>query len=552
MANERQASALAPAQPAYILRGHTSQIHSVQFVRQNRRLLTGDADGWVVYWRLESKRPLAVWRAHDATILGTAEWPSDRLITHGRDNTLRIWQLRATDEDVFSTVLPADGASLHRPKPWLLHTLPVNTLNFCAFSMCPEQYAFDQRRRPGPTPDRDAALARVSDSIIVAVPARDDKKIEVYQFPDEKLVSVVPRVESKDTGMVMAVKLAHHNPSNAAMVIAGYEGGFTAVYLLRPQRTAKSIPDFAQLIYLSQPHAQPILSLDASPDAKTYFTSAADALISAHRIPELPLNIQADSTTPMGADRLLAPAGGPKELESSGGPITRDEPSQTVDTGSAARGKKSNQPDEPAGAVPPSTSPSTSPVGLGDTAAEPPPLSFSKQPVAQGSSNSNSSFTKPAGLSALLSSAAPPSKVKPATPASSSVQVQPPYKMAQTRHAGQQSLRIRSDGRLLVTGGWDSRVRIYSSKTLKEVAVLKWHKEGVYAVDFGCILDPASVGEHSRQKSADLPPEAGDGRVAPREHGLGRLQRQREERMQLKHWVAAGAKDGKISLWEVF
>ena len=81
MANERQASALAPAQPAYILRGHTSQIHSVQLVRQNRRLLTGDADGWVVYWRLESKRPLAVWRAHDATILGTAEWPSDRLIT---------------------------------------------------------------------------------------------------------------------------------------------------------------------------------------------------------------------------------------------------------------------------------------------------------------------------------------------------------------------------------------------------------------------------------------------------------------------------------------
>jgi WD40 repeat protein len=81
MALERQTSALPPAQPSYILRGHTSQIHSVQFVRQNRRLLTGDADGWVVYWKLETKRPLAVWKAHHGAILGTGEWGRDRLIT---------------------------------------------------------------------------------------------------------------------------------------------------------------------------------------------------------------------------------------------------------------------------------------------------------------------------------------------------------------------------------------------------------------------------------------------------------------------------------------
>jgi hypothetical protein len=34
--------------------------------------------------------------------------------------------------------------------------------------------------------------------------------------------------------------------------------------------------------------------------------------------------------------------------------------------------------------------------------------------------------------------------------------------------------------------------------------------------------------------------------------GLGKLQKQREETMQLKHWIVAGAKDGKVSLWEVF
>lgn len=37
-------------------------------------------------------------------------------------------------------------------------------------------------------------------SVLIAVPARDDKKAEVYQFPEEKLRFVVPRAQSKDTG----------------------------------------------------------------------------------------------------------------------------------------------------------------------------------------------------------------------------------------------------------------------------------------------------------------------------------------------------------------
>jgi hypothetical protein len=101
---------------------------------------------------------------------------------------LRIWQLRPEDEAALSTVLPADAAAAaaaaELPKPWLLHMLPVNTLNFCAFSMCYEH----------------PAKTASSDSILVAVPGRDDKKLEVYQFPHEKLRCVVPRALSTDTG----------------------------------------------------------------------------------------------------------------------------------------------------------------------------------------------------------------------------------------------------------------------------------------------------------------------------------------------------------------
>lgn len=104
-------------------------------------------------------------------------------------------------------------------------------------------------------------------------------------------------------------------------------------------------------------------------------------------------------------------------------------------------------------------------------------------------------------------------------------------------------------------------MRIYSAKTLKEVAVLKWHKEGVYATAFGEILDHDSLQVFT---SGDVP----DGQTSTNHvdvdkvalttraneglTGLGKLQKQRERDMQMKHWVVAGAKDGKVSLWNVF
>ncbi|KAF2275558.1 WD40 repeat-like protein [Westerdykella ornata] len=489
-ATTTQSSSRPPAQPSYIFRGHSAAIHSVQIIRQNRRLLTGDADGWVVSWNLESKRPVAVWRAHEATILGAEEWSTDKIITHGRDSALRIWQLGDGDEAHLSKVLPADGSGIHRPKPWLLHTLPVNTLNFCAFSMC--------REHRDSTQQQTASHAGVADSILVAVPARDDKKIEVYRFPEEKLVYVVPQVQPTDTGMTMAVKLTYHRPSNKLLLIAGYEGGFTAVHLLgtSSQYSSEATTDpalqLAQTIYLSQPHTQPILSLDALPDAKVYFTSSADAVIAAHRIPELPVDIgYASASSGEGISELESSSIGPSRPEHvSAGPAAEDNPriSTTKDEDSQSLFQAES---------------------LSGLQAEP---------------------SKPSGLSSLLAKAAPQPNVNPKPPPPQQLTIQPPFQTTQTKHSGQQSLRVRSDGRLLVTGGWDSRIRIYSTKTLKEVAVLKWHNDGVYAAGFSEILDST------------------DERLS----GLSRLQKQREVRIQNKHWVVAGARDGKVSLWEVF
>lgn len=297
--------------------------------------------------------------------------------------------------------------------------------------------------------------------------------------------------------MAMAVKLVRHQATQNILLLAGYEGGVTAVFKLPGNCTGPGI-ESAELVYLSQPHSQPILSLDASPDGDSYFTSSADAMLAMHRIPTLP-NIS------KGQDRLDHREDADSDPLSS----TLSEQEESMNNSPWTVSQEAD---------------------VSYTKLEEDGLSthFTKQPINQATREN----PKPSGLHSMLSSNQPfqAKRVMPSQP----VTVQPPYKVVDTKHAGQQSLRVRSDGRLVVTGGWDARIRIYSSRTLKEVAVLKWHKQGVYAVAFGQVLT-----------AEDLMPQE-------YVRAVGGRPEQRETQMKLKHWVAAGAKDGKISLWEVY
>lgn len=71
----------SPPAPKAILRGHKAQVHAATFIRQNERLITGDAEGYVVLWDLTIMRPRAVWRAHESAILGIKGWGDDKIIT---------------------------------------------------------------------------------------------------------------------------------------------------------------------------------------------------------------------------------------------------------------------------------------------------------------------------------------------------------------------------------------------------------------------------------------------------------------------------------------
>lgn len=79
---EMSSDSFQPVQPAYILRGHSAPVHALHFTQDNQRLLTGDADGWLVSWNLAFKRPVASWKAHGKAILGLGAWGQDRLISY--------------------------------------------------------------------------------------------------------------------------------------------------------------------------------------------------------------------------------------------------------------------------------------------------------------------------------------------------------------------------------------------------------------------------------------------------------------------------------------
>jgi ASTRA-associated protein 1 len=205
--------------------------------------------------------------------------------------------------------------------------------------------------------------------------------------------------------MVMAISIFPHPKTTQLTVIAGYESGHTVVSQLTSSQTW-------QVLYTTQAHTQPILSLDVSPPKDYYLTSAADAIVAKHPIP----------------------------------------------------------------------------------------------------TSSESNMTSVENM---------------------------PLKTLSTKHSGQQGLRMRDDGKIFATAGWDSRVRVYDARSMKELAVLKWHKDGCYAVSF------ADVQTGTEEE------EGTEGTLVGRSGKLT-VREERLRKAKMAHWLAAGSKDGKVSLWDIY
>lgn len=462
-----------PPQPRAILRGHRAQVHAAAFIRSNQRLLTGDADGFVVAWDLAIMRPRAVWQAHGDAILGVAGWAPDKIITHGRDNKLIVWKLAVDDESALSSTLPLDPVTQLRPKPWMLHLLEVNTMNFCSFASCPTSSSVVPAAPATPASSSENPSGFGSELLLAVPNTLASEAVDIYHLPSQTRIHTVRL--GQENGMAMALALVWL--SDALTLIVGYENGLAVV----AQLSLSGDGSWAA-IYRTKSHSQPVLSLDVAPNREYFLTTGADAVIAKHpllqQVPRVKGTVQdATGTTfsEVGSEKMPSKAGG------DAGPET-----------------EKKQPSSALSAL----------LGNHESVARPVPL---EEPEIKSQ----------------------------------------PIKVIDTKHSGQQGVRIRSDGRLFATAGWDSKTRVYSTKSMREVAVLKWHAVGCFSVAFADItLDESSHDVDTNTKSTDDDP-ASTTTVVPRLLKMT-VKERRVKRATDAHWLATGSKDGKVSLWDVF
>jgi len=187
-----------------------------------------------------------------------------------------VWRLPEEDESDFSIIMPIENAVTDRKKPQLLHSLMVNTLNFCSFAIC---------HSPASAGDTGNGPVRAGD-VLVAVPGVHDGHVNVTALPSEDRIATIADPKGTKTGMVMAIGL--HYVQDYLLVLVGYESGYACVWKQHPASKQW------QTTYTYKAHSQPVLSLDIAPALGYFYTSSADAVIARH-----PLNDNTADTKTM-------------------------------------------------------------------------------------------------------------------------------------------------------------------------------------------------------------------------------------------------------------
>ncbi|KAF9926539.1 ASTRA complex subunit [Linnemannia zychae] len=181
----------------------------------------------------------------------------------------------------------------------------------------------------------------------------------------------------------------------------------------------------------------------------------------------------------------------------------------------------------------------------------------------------------------------------------SSVQGTPETMKVVLKANGMADGKIRSDQKLIALAGWDGRIRLFSAKTLKPLAVLKYHREGLYCLGFAVIkeqereeapssqltssddksaaalmtsdlagstapakdstADAISKGENdkgtrdsSQSNDGDVGMSSGESSSESEDESALEDAIADRQRWSNRHWIAVGGKEQRISLWDIY
>ncbi|KAJ3145835.1 Guanine nucleotide binding protein (G protein), beta polypeptide 1-like [Geranomyces variabilis] len=228
-----------PPDPLYVLRAHGADVTAVCFLHNDLYLASGDVEGKVIIWSMTTRRPVQKWQAHTSGILAVHQIPGDRLLSHGRDDQLHIWDLSKLGSETtdVGVLLPE-------------FTLLVNSLNFCGAAVL---------------------LMPATAETLVALPGIDENAaIDIYNLTRKEYhrQGLMVSNAAKDTGLCMCLRV-FHDQSGEVLLAAGYESGVVIIWDVQSGEARQS----------GKLHEEPVLSLDIAPDASMGVAGGADTKI---------------------------------------------------------------------------------------------------------------------------------------------------------------------------------------------------------------------------------------------------------------------------------
>ncbi|KAI8638890.1 WD40-repeat-containing domain protein [Parasitella parasitica] len=212
----------APPPPTYIFREHKSTVNYVHFFCQDQYLASCDADGWVIVWRMKTRRVVKKWKAHKDSCLKVVTMDEHTLISQGRDNMIYIWKLHIEGENQDPTV---DASIVY------------NALGFCKFSLHMTQ----------------------DESSLICFPSKDIAMFDIYDLTYQ--CYVLQNIGQTDSGThrlgaCMAIEL--FKTSDGLFVLSAYESGSIALWEIKEskpvliwQRKEHQEPDSSRIFAIS-------------------------------------------------------------------------------------------------------------------------------------------------------------------------------------------------------------------------------------------------------------------------------------------------------------
>ncbi|ODQ66138.1 WD40 repeat-like protein [Nadsonia fulvescens var. elongata DSM 6958] len=274
-----------------VLRGHAFPITSLDFHRSRPVLISADEGGWCIVWSLVSRRPRLVWRSHTKAAILVQWIDTNHVLSHGRDNRVHIYRIEdsiicatewneASAQTILDTRLPTVKDSGDQwIKPWLVFSMDVNTLNFCAASILnipinkedPKSYTTKLA-----VPN--TVFSEMIDIYTLAESSRElTRQFKAIEFKPSG--GTTQAMIEKKSGIVMAVAWVSEQ-----YLIAAYESGHVVVFeLIYPING----PTTTTIIYEDKSHQQPVLAISVHPSRKTFITTGADSRIIKHPLPLL-------------------------------------------------------------------------------------------------------------------------------------------------------------------------------------------------------------------------------------------------------------------------